>query len=90
MPAIIVSEEDLEAVAGAALEAESIGDIQEARALDKLAQKINAALSGDRQMIAAWPRVGLQDEKSAGRLRACASIRTADPVLPIAEDPLSL
>ena len=49
MPAIKVSDEDFEAVAGAALEAASIGDVDEAIALDKLARKIKIALSRDQQ-----------------------------------------
>lgn len=50
MPAVEVSDEDFEAVAGAALEAASIGDMDEARTLDKLARKIKTALSRDQQM----------------------------------------
>lgn len=49
VPAVEVSDEDFEAVAGAALEAASIGDMDEARALDKLARKIKAVLSRDQQ-----------------------------------------
>lgn len=49
MPAVKVSDEDLDAVAGAALEAASIGDMNEARSLDKLARKIRRALSRDQQ-----------------------------------------
>ena len=45
MPAVEVSEKDFEAVVSAALEAQSIGDMNEARALDKLARKISTALS---------------------------------------------
>ena len=49
MPAVEVSNEDFEAVAGAALEAASIGDMDEARTLVKLAKKIKTALSREQQ-----------------------------------------
>lgn len=45
MPQINVSEADFDAVAGAAMDAEERGDIEAAKALDKLARKINATLS---------------------------------------------
>ena len=49
MPAVEVSDEDFEAVAGAALESASIGDMDEARTLETLAKKIKTALSRDQQ-----------------------------------------
>ena len=49
MPAVEVSDEEFEAVVGASLEAASIGDVDEARTLDKLAGKIKTALSRDQQ-----------------------------------------
>jgi hypothetical protein len=42
-----VGEADFQAVASAALTAKASGDMDEARALDKLARKINLALSSD-------------------------------------------
>ena len=48
MPSISVSERDFEMVADAALESASIGDMEEARALDELARKISLALCRDR------------------------------------------
>lgn len=45
MPSINISEDDFAAVAGAAVEAQMRGDDVEAKALDKIARKINAALS---------------------------------------------
>lgn len=45
MPAINVSEADFNAVAGAAYDAYMRGDRKEATVLDRLARKINAALT---------------------------------------------
>ncbi len=45
MPSINVSEDDFTRVAMAAMNAQSRGDMDEARALDKIARKINAALT---------------------------------------------
>lgn len=45
MPSINVSEADFAAVAGAAQDAQRRGDDAEAKALDKIARKINAALT---------------------------------------------
>ena len=45
MPSINISEADFGAVAGAALDAEAAGRMDDARALDKIARKINAALT---------------------------------------------
>lgn len=48
MPSINVSEEDFEYVAGAAIDAQRAGRFSEAAGLDKMARKINAALSNAR------------------------------------------
>lgn len=45
MPSINISEEDFAAVASAAQEAQGRGDEAEAKVLDKVARKMNAALS---------------------------------------------
>jgi hypothetical protein len=45
---INISEGDFNAIAGAALDARDAGKMIEARALDKIARKINAALSSAR------------------------------------------
>lgn len=45
MASINVTEKDFEAVATAAMDAEESGDMDHAKALDKVARKINAALS---------------------------------------------
>jgi len=45
MPNISVSEKDFEILFNAANDAKDKGDMQQAKALDKLARKINAALS---------------------------------------------
>ena len=45
MASINISEDDFSAVAGAARDAAKRGDVTEAAALDKIARKINAALS---------------------------------------------
>ena len=45
MPNISISETDFEAVSCAARDAQDAGDTEQANALDKLARKINAALS---------------------------------------------
>lgn len=45
MPSINISEDDFTAVAMAAMDAKSDGDMDKARALDKIARKINAALT---------------------------------------------
>ena len=45
MAHINISEGDFETVAGAALDAKYHGDLGQARKLDKIARKINAALS---------------------------------------------
>jgi len=47
MASINISEEDFIQVAGAANDAKSRGDMRSANALDKIARKINAALSKD-------------------------------------------
>ena len=46
MPSINVSEADFGAVASAAMDALQKGDSAQARALDKIARRINASLSG--------------------------------------------
>jgi hypothetical protein len=46
MASINVSEDDFDAVAGAAMDAKARGDMDDARRLDKIARKINAALTG--------------------------------------------
>lgn len=45
MPSISISEADFTAVAGAAYDAKKAGDMEAAEALDKIARKINAALT---------------------------------------------
>lgn len=45
MPSINISERDYELVAGAAMDAEQKGHREEAEGLDKIARKINAALT---------------------------------------------
>lgn len=45
MPSINIGEDDFTAVAMAAMNAKSEGDMGQARALDKVARKINAALT---------------------------------------------
>lgn len=50
MASINTSEADFMAVAGAARDAKDRGDMTEAKALDKIARKINAALSHDAPM----------------------------------------
>lgn len=45
MPTINVREADFEAVAGAAMDAKAAGNIEQARELDRIARKINLALS---------------------------------------------
>lgn len=45
MPSINISQADFEAVAGAALDAQDAGKMGQAHALDRIARKINAALS---------------------------------------------
>jgi hypothetical protein len=47
MPSVNVSEADFAAVAGAAKDAQEAGHHADAGALDKLARKINAALSNE-------------------------------------------
>lgn len=47
MASIVISEEDFMVVAGAARDAQQAGNMEEALALDKVARKMNAALSRD-------------------------------------------
>lgn len=57
MPNISVSEKDFEVLACAAGDAEDRGDMKQAKALDKLARKTNAALTaanGTRKLAAMW------------------------------------
>lgn len=58
MSSIDVSEKDLEVVTCAALECASIGDMDDARALDKLARKIHLALCRDRATSKAVRKAG--------------------------------
>lgn len=46
MASINVGETDFDTLAGAAIDARDRGDIEQARQLDKLARKVNAALTG--------------------------------------------
>ena len=57
MASVNVSQADFEAVAGAANDADRRGDREQALALDKLARKINAALSSReaRKACGDWP-----------------------------------
>lgn len=57
MPSINISEDDFQKLAMAAHRAQRDGDMEDAKALDKIARKMNAALTGNnsaRKLAAAW------------------------------------
>lgn len=54
MASINISEDDFNAVAGAAINAKRAGHIKDATALDKVARKMNAALSNAKYAAARW------------------------------------
>lgn len=54
MASINISEDDFKAVASAAVDAKLHGDIDHARALDKIARKINLSLSATETRPYAW------------------------------------
>ncbi len=56
MPSINTGEADFMAVAGAALDAKNSGNLEAAQTLDKLARKINAALSTSNPTLVALLR----------------------------------
>ena len=59
MARINVSEDDFSTVATAARAAMDAGDLEEAGALDKIARKINAALTGSRDSLHIGQMIGM-------------------------------
>lgn len=60
MPSITISEADFTAVALAAHAAKNGGDMEQAHALDKIARKINAALSSQTTKPYRWMSAGMR------------------------------
>lgn len=60
MASINIREEDFSTVATAACAAMDAGDMEEAQALDKIARKINAALTGSRDSLNIGRMMGMR------------------------------
>ena len=56
MPSISVSEKTFEAIAHAAMTCYINGEYEEAEELDKIARRVNAALSNERSKIGPWSK----------------------------------
>lgn len=67
MATINVGEDDFTVVASGAMDAEARGDLDEARALDKLARKINAALASGNSARQAARALGVSVDKVSWR-----------------------